>query len=404
MLCTLYVELCISELTSIETAIEDIINEKLTEHKKDQMQKLTIERQKATERFKNFLIDYEGDLEQETIFELLNAHGRSKDTLQIAHDKGNHEFIIKYYIDNAEYECALKAIVNVKDEKKKKLLMTQYLCILVANLPEKTFEVLANDFSLINITGIIPSLLKIDKKSCKLLLEYLKGIKDKTEDKFLHNMYLFLLVMNKDTKEELLDYIIDQERKQRAAQASLIDIEFALHVCKHFNQNEALIHTYAMHEYYEEAVKLAIKLNKLELAETYANSATDNFIKKALWTEIAKKNLVEEQANINALTKCRLLSLVDIFPFIPPTVKLNLFHENLKNTLNEHHKKIDKTYNQAREYGRIFQRMYKKTSWFINKSIQVHANQLCAICNRPLLGSERIFVFPCSHGFHMVCY
>jgi hypothetical protein len=382
--------------------MDDIINKRLTKCEEEKIQELTIGRQKATERFKNFLKDHEDDLDQETTFELLKAHGRLEDTLQIAHDRGNDDFVVRYYINNAKYECALEGIVSVKDEKKKRVFMEQYLCVLIANLPEPTFRVLANKFRLVNVTGIITSLNKINKKTCELVLEYLRSVKDRTEDKLVHNMYLLLLVMHKDYKQELLSYITNQERIQRAARASSIDVEFAIDACKHFNQEEPLIYIYAMNGYYEEAVKVAIKLNRLDLAETYANLTTDDFIKKMLWIEIAKNNLVEEQANMNVLNKCKLLNLADILQFVPPKVKLNVFRKNLMDTLKEHDAKLDKIYTQAKEYGRIFKKMYKKTSYLINKSIKVDGSQLCANCSRPLLGSERVFVFPCTHGFHMV--
>eukprot|EP00826_Nyctotherus_ovalis_P035113 TRINITY_DN2985_c0_g1_i1.p1 TRINITY_DN2985_c0_g1~~TRINITY_DN2985_c0_g1_i1.p1 ORF type:complete len:179 (+),score=53.18 TRINITY_DN2985_c0_g1_i1:457-993(+) len=160
--------------------------------------------------------------------------------------------------------------------------------------------------------GMIFSLTKIINANYKMAIEYLEEVMSKSEDKFVYNLYMLLLALKRDEKR-LLKFIKQEERKKRLAQASLIDADFALHLCKHFNYHEASVHVYAMLEYYEEAVDLSLKLHLFNLAEFYANLATDKALKRKLWLAIAERSLVEtKEKEVKVNLAVLQLSLIHI--------------------------------------------------------------------------------------------
>lgn len=404
LLCTWYVELCISKLTSVETTMDVVMGESLTAIEQEKLVELVRESQKASERFQNFLVDYGDDLDLETTFELLRAHGRLEDTLKFAHDQGNYDFVVRYYIENRKYDCALNAISNVKDADKKRDLMGKYLCVLLSQFPKETLQELAKISEVVNLTGMTFSLPKIADANYDAAIEYLEEVMKESENRFVYNLYMLLLAWKKD-EERLLKFVRLEEHKRKSAEASLIDAEFALHLCKHFKYHRVSVHAYAMLEYYEEAVKLSLELGLFNTAESYAKLTTDKALKRKLWLEIARHSLAEtkeNKLNLEVLHKSRQLTLADVLPSLPPNVRLSMIPEDAFNPLKGHNVRIEKLRRKAKECGKLFNEMYTKARWVENNAVKIAGSQLCAKCSRPLLGSEQIFAFPCSHGFHNV--
>eukprot|EP00826_Nyctotherus_ovalis_P049757 TRINITY_DN6033_c0_g5_i1.p1 TRINITY_DN6033_c0_g5~~TRINITY_DN6033_c0_g5_i1.p1 ORF type:complete len:321 (-),score=93.19 TRINITY_DN6033_c0_g5_i1:18-980(-) len=304
-------ELCISKLTSVEASMDDINGRRLVGAEKKRVEELEGERERLLGKIKNLLAEREKDLDMETVFELLKAHGRLDVMLKLARDKGDCRFVVKYYVDRGKYDCVLSELGNIKDVEKRVELMEQYFCVLIINRPEETFKLLADKFRNINVVGIVPSLTKMNAVSRHLVFKYLDVAKQRTEDKFLHNLQLFLLALNEDSKQELVEFVCCEEYRQRLTQSSLIDPNFAISLCEYFNCKEGLVHAYAMLEYYKAAVKLAVKIGKFDLAETYANLIPDDFTKKKVWMKIAKVSAHKSKAKLNLkiIHKCKLLNI-----------------------------------------------------------------------------------------------
>lgn len=404
LLYTLYMELCISKLTSVEASMNEVGGRRLIGAEKKRVEELEGERERVLGKIRNLLAERDKDLDMETVFELLKAHGRLDAMVKLARDKGDCGFVVKHYVDRREYDCVLSELANIKDVEKRMGLMKQYFCVLITNCPEETFRLLADKFRSIDVIGAVPSLTKMNAVSRRSALEYIEVAKQRTEDKFLHNLQLFLLALNEKDKQELVDFMCSEELKQRLAQSSLVDPSFAVNLCKYFNNKEGLVYAYAMLECYEAAVKLAVKIGKFDLAETYTNLIPDDFTKKRVWMKIAKLSARKSKAKLNLkiIHKCKFLNIKDIISLVMPKLKLKVLRDDLLNLLRKHDEKTEKIFKVARKHGQQYSSLYTQTYYSTNRGIKVPASQLCTSCNFPLFASERIFVFPCTHCFHTV--
>lgn len=87
MLCTWIVELKLDKLNRFGAATEGEIPESAS--RPDQIQKQKAEElfKKTSEELKGFLIEYEQSLDTDTIFQILQNHGKLKDCLSFAKQK-----------------------------------------------------------------------------------------------------------------------------------------------------------------------------------------------------------------------------------------------------------------------------------------------------------------------------
>ena len=92
LLCTWYTELTTANLKRLEAAAEGELLESATLLQKQQKQEAVELYQKLLETFRKFLEEYEVNLDSETIFQLLQSHGRLEDFLYFAFQKVCCEF------------------------------------------------------------------------------------------------------------------------------------------------------------------------------------------------------------------------------------------------------------------------------------------------------------------------
>ena len=88
------------------------------------------------------------------------------------------------------------------------------------------------------------------------------------------------------------------------------DVKYALRVCIQENKREACVFIYALLHLYEEAVKLALKVD-LQLAKYCADKAEDEETRKRLWLLIARHlievSVVIEDNDRRKVTRIQLL-------------------------------------------------------------------------------------------------
>ncbi len=87
LLCTWLVELWLDKLNKLGAASESELPENAGSLKRAQKQEAVELYNRATEEFKNFLAEYQDDLESDAIFQLLQSHGRLSDCLAFASQK-----------------------------------------------------------------------------------------------------------------------------------------------------------------------------------------------------------------------------------------------------------------------------------------------------------------------------
>jgi len=286
--------------------------------------------------------------------------------------------------------------------------MIRYASILMKHIAKDTIESLATGFKEINGEELLPALISLDTKDRVLAIEYIREMMNKSTNRLLHNLYVFFLAQNDDKEYnvELLNYLDQQEILIKKNQPIVLDKDFALNVCKYFNRVDAQIRIYGMLEMYEEAVKLAVSKKKYDLAKRYANIPNDEKQQKRLWLEVAKSILQEYRADnktgLEILNECKLLTIGDILPFVS-SVKLSTFKQDLLDSLKNYGAKIDGIKKEMSEMQKCSEGIMDQVNESQNMFLPVPGSMTCEKCKAPLLGSEKIFVFPCSHGFHKDC-
>ena len=215
--------------------------------------------------------------------------------------------------------------------------------------------------------------------------------------------------MSDFSKEEfakVFEFLENQEVLGKKNMPLYIDKYFALNVCKYFNKIEPQVQIYGMLEFYEEAVKLALTINNLKLAKKYANMPSDDTIRKKLWIEIAKNVLLkcnpENTTGLEIVNESKYLTVGDVLPFVSPEVKLSTFKDELLKSLKTYGSKITEIKNDMKDFDRSSLEIDKTFENLSGIEIPISSKKYCEVCEEPLLGANKIYVFPCTHGYHKV--
>lgn len=409
LLSTWLVELLIDNLNKLEASAEGELPETATPLQKQQQQEAADQFEKANESFKQFLKKYSGDLDTELIIQLLQSHGRLSDCLFFATEKRNYEAIVLHHINNRDFEKALFVLSGIREEAIKYPLMIRYASVFMKHQAKYTIDILLQSFKTINIEELLPSLLTIQTSERFFAVNYIKQIMETSKNKLLHNLYIFFLAQSSEIagQDELINYLDQQEILQKNNQPIYFDKDFALNVCKYFERHEGQIRVYGMLGLYEEAVKLAIKDKNFAQAKKYANMPADEKLKKKLWLQIAKEAMQEYSADkksgLEIINESQSLTLGDVISFVSAKVKLSTFRDDLLSSLKNFGDKIDHLKTEMTDFNKSSQNIMDGLQAGPNTPIAIPGNQYCEKCKGPLLGCDKVYLFPCMHSFHKEC-
>jgi len=386
-----------------------------------------------SEELNKFFENYDECLDTETILQLLQDNGKLSECLIFAAIKNKHEVLVLNYINNRVITKALQVLQEMKDEKKKNALMLKYASFFMKYEPVETFKILKRSFSTIDVEGLLPALMGMDKQNRFYTIEFLRTSMQRSQcSRLVHNLYLYFLAENQmadssildsdstkvmaedkndpktlEMQQELLDFINQQAALQLRNQPITIDKFFALNVCKHIKNEEAQVRLYGMLEFYEEAVKLALKANKIELAKEYASRPNDEKIKKKLWLTIANvsmQNQEDMKTGLEIISESKgSLILNDVLSLISPKVKLKAFKDDLLAHLNSYKKKIEDIKTEMNDYKKGADDVTSQIKSLKAIPVEFNSDKFCDYCGKPLLGEGKFYVFQCGHGFHKTC-
>jgi len=155
--------------------------------------------------------------------------------------------------------------------------------------PENTIDTLLDHYkSYIDPNKIIFAIMNTDQKKRDKIVIYLdKMIKNSTcTDKNFHNLYLFFLCQssneNKDSCNILLNYLQDAFENKTPK----FDVDYALKVFSQFKVFSAQSYSLAIMEKYDEAIKIALQNDLLDIAKIITKNIEDSKVKKRLWLEV----------------------------------------------------------------------------------------------------------------------
>ena len=124
--------------------------------------------------FRQFVSENKNDLDTDTIFQVLQSHGKIKECIKFAEETGCYKELIVHYINSKKYIEALKKLERIEDKKVRNDQMRIYASILLKQEPKATLASLRTDrFRDIEIESLIPALHGIPKNAIGDAREFL---------------------------------------------------------------------------------------------------------------------------------------------------------------------------------------------------------------------------------------
>lgn len=271
---------------------------------------LSAEHRILKDEFHAFLKTNLDSLDQETVYGLLAAHGRTRDILAFAEICGDYDRVVAQHMEDRNHAAVIDTLLKL-DPKVSADMWYIYAPELMVNKPVETVNAFIRIAGGLNPKHLIPALLKYevvrsaslafdgsDRKEKDQALRYLQYAVDKlgNTDPAVHN-YLLDLVVDEaaDSSEEssgLLTFLKTHGKNPH------YDPQHALRRCSQANLTQACVYLYGNLGMLQDAVELALRKGEMSLAQMYADEPEeDGELKKLLWMRIAR-HVIEEEKDV----------------------------------------------------------------------------------------------------------
>ena len=390
------------------------------------------------------------------IIQLLLHRGKIKEFIEFASIIGDYEQIIFYFINHGQVNEALERInwfISCSDDQETLIMLSdvfsKYINLFLRYNSKESLELLQHSFKDIKMEKLVEALLnstiqmknindekkvsltkekekEIEKEkekekeiNQKRLVSYLRflidkqKIEDESDMQNLNNLYLYYLSKNKETKNDLIDYLkaplIKNKGKKdysiiNKKKGALFQIDFAKRLLK--NDKCAYSLVLALMGKYSQGVKTALKFGDQEcqrIAKFIASNAPDENIKKKLWIDIFIYNNHNDFKEALGLVKeSKILKVEDVLPYITDTIKIEDFQNQIDQCVGEYESNIKKIKENINEYNIATESIKVDINKIKRKPIERSSNDCkCEICNKQL--NSNFFLFPCGHIFDINC-
>lgn len=155
-----------------------------------------IQLESMEKEFHQFLLKNKDDLDQDTVMQLLQSHGKINDCIKFADSMKQYQKLIPYYINKGDYKRALKMLNNIESVETRYYEMTKYMSIMIKKAPSDTIAALESQkFRTIDIAKLMPALMDCPDdarvKARKFVEEHC--IKQRrSQESSVHNMCFYL--------------------------------------------------------------------------------------------------------------------------------------------------------------------------------------------------------------------
>ena len=205
----------------------------------------------------------------EPTYQLIASHGRLDIQLYYAALLDDVDRVVQFHMHRREYRTALEKL----SEKKRSELFYKYSSTLIRHEPEATVDAWILNISL-DPVKLIPALMAYNMRprprgARNQAIRYVEALIDDSYEPALHNYLVSLYAKPGDEEparlrhyEQKLIAFLSREDKER-----LIDMQFALRVCREHQKWNACVHIYSQLALHEEAVDLALKIDDVEVLD-----------------------------------------------------------------------------------------------------------------------------------------
>ncbi|EAS00573.1 vacuolar sorting protein, putative (macronuclear) [Tetrahymena thermophila SB210] len=406
---------------------------------------------KIKDNYNSFLKNLNSQIDQEFVYEITQSHGRIDDCLQYAKEQNNYENVITHYVNEQNYKEAVSylKVLAKKDSKRAIEIIYKFSYILLQKVPEEFISLVLNSIRDFQPSKLISGLMNIPGTFRKFGIQFLENCvyKQKSSDKIIHNLYLFFLAnqirpdensqtqkVDEEAYQQLMDYLNKAEEQENQqiygslqnddSEISLysqkssrnsqkqqnyilkFDLDFALHLFESKMITDAMVKTYALMNFYDLAVKLALDKNNISLAKEYASKHHNDDKKHKLWLKIAV-HLIQTQQSQNVLQLTNdsngYLKVEDLLPHFGEVHQIDLLKEQICSNLEDYNNEIENLKKEMDQLNEMSDSLKREINTYSHKSLQIKGEQDCSICHRNLLSQDHYF-FGCFHGFHRNCY
>ncbi|KAF8167767.1 DigA protein [Crassisporium funariophilum] len=393
--------------------LDDIVASESVSHDVDNLQ---AERTIVEGDLRQFFETYRNNLNKETVYELIQGHGRTDMYLYYATTIGDFERVIEHWILEEEWLKAIEIISRQSDLE----LYYRFGPVLMHQVPKETVDSWLRQTSL-DTLRLIPSLLQLqhsvrDPLSPNHAIRYLNHVifEQNNTSPTIHNLLITFYVSptssrsytpSTDDDGPLLRFLSTAPTDPLTGKP-YYDLDYALRICKLAGRTQPCVHIYSKMGLWENSVDLALEKGDLELAKTNADMPEDDQpLRKKLWLKIARY-VVQDKKDIKSamrfLENADLLKIEDILPFFPDFVVIDDFKEEIAHALEGYSAQIDTLKGEMDEATRTAESIKQDIAALKNRFITINANEQCSTCSTPLL-TRQFYVFPCHHTFHADC-
>ncbi|XP_006454639.1 hypothetical protein AGABI2DRAFT_176125 [Agaricus bisporus var. bisporus H97] len=422
MLATWLVEFYLSKCNELD----DIVAAESVSHDVDNLQ---TERVILEDDLRQFFETYRNNLDKETVYELIQGHGRTDMYLYFASAVGDHGRVAEHWVLEEQWSRAIEVISSQNDLE----LYYRYASVLMRHAPKDTVDSWLRQPSL-DPRRLVPALLQLQHAprhplSPNQAIRYLNFVifEQLNTSPTIHNLLITFYVSPSSST-----YIGTSPSSPRSPTSQLpedegpllrflsnapcdpitnkpyYDLDYALRICKLAGCTNPCVHIYAKMGLYENSVDLALEKGDLELAKINADRVPeeeDQVLRKKLWLKIAKY-VVQDKKDIKTamqfLENTDLLKIEDILPFFPDFVVIDDFKEEIAHALEEYSAHIDELKSEMDDATKTAENIKQDIVALKNRYITINSNALCSKCEK-LLFTRQFYVFPCHHVFHADC-
>lgn len=338
------------------------------------------------------------------MYDLLTSHGDLDDLILFAEHVKDYERVILLYFERGDYDNALKILEPLKDN----IFLYKYSPTLIEKLPDLVVGVWKKKYNdIFEPKELLPAMLAYSRANPtgKIVLDFLKFCLSRgCTDKSIHNYLLSEYV--KFDSSQIMTYLRSQKEDLENIN---YDPRYALRLCIDNNLKEESVFLFRILNMYEEAVDTALEVS-VKLAKECAQAAQNNDERtKKLWLKIAG-SVVTKGHDLNEvmeiLEDCGndLLKIEDILPLFPDFETIDQFKKPIIKSLEHYNDRLNELRTEMDDASKSIDDIRDDLAKYRTRCVAtIDSNDLCSLCDQPLMLQSTFYIFACGHYFHGDC-
>ncbi|KAF2756207.1 hypothetical protein EJ05DRAFT_493913 [Pseudovirgaria hyperparasitica] len=402
MLATWLVEIYMAKLNSLDDTITtkaELSESMNTAETQDRLSGVRKE-------FQDFASKYRLDLDRKTTYDIISSHGREEELLYFANVINDYNYVLSYWVQRERWRESLDVLMKQTDPD----IFYKYSSVLMIHAPAEMVDIMMRQTNL-DARKLIPAFLNYNNTTTSTSLaqnQAVRYLQDEinrrnSTDAAVHNTLISIYASSRSQDETALLTYLEQ---QSYSSEQHYDADFALRLCIEHDRVQSCVHIYSSMGQPIQAVDLALKHDKIDLATSVANrSDVTPALRKKLWLAVARKVISQTQgikAAIELLQKCDLLKIEDLIPFFPDFVVIDDFKEEICKALEQYSQNMDRLREEMDASEETARHIKSDIKALDQRYAIVEPGERCYVCRLPLL-ARQFFVFPCQHAFHSDC-